>query len=164
MESQSNYILGLHSNVVSGNLTGGHAWITITRKDNGFTQSFGLWPDGHPRTKNNGKGTDVRRGMEPATGAANRYYSLTITQHNKLIRLINTTEHWFYTNNCSSWASEITYKTLRVHIDANDYFGIETPRELGENIRMIELADPTSKKSPKSVIWRKTRRGLRRVI
>jgi prepilin-type processing-associated H-X9-DG protein len=161
----SNYVLGIHSNVTpNAGFADGHAWITITTKvgKGRFVKSYGLWPDGHPRTKDNGDKTDVRIGMEPVVGLANRYYALTHLQHMQLMKLINTTEHWFYTNNCSSWSSEIVKQVFRTEIDADDWLGVETPRELSRSIQILEHNEPTAVDSPKIVVWRLTRRGYRR--
>lgn len=161
----SNYVLGLHSNVVpSAGFVDGHAWITLTTKvgKGEFVKSYGLWPDDHERTKDNGDKTDVRIGMEPSRGVANRYYTLTHMQHKQLITLINTTDHWFYTNNCASWSSEIVKQLYRTEVDADDWFGIETPRELSRNIQPLENKASTSVDDPKILVWRLTRRGYRR--
>ena len=99
---------------------------------------FGLWPDNHPRTKDNEDKTDVRVGMEPARGYVNRYYALTQLQHMQLLTLIKTTGHWFYTNNFSSWASRIVKRLYKTEVDADDWPGIETPRELSRSIRILE--------------------------
>ncbi|WP_324171606.1 hypothetical protein [Sulfurimonas sp.] len=156
----SNFVLGVHSNLTSGDFTGGHAWITITNKTNLATVSYGLWPDGHPRTLDNKDGSDVRIGMEPPKGLANRYYALSQEQYIKLQRLIMTTEYWFYTNNCSSWSSQMVYKLLRVDIDADDYFGIETPREFGHNIIELELISPSTILTPITIKPNRKVRGL----
>jgi hypothetical protein len=79
------------------------------------------------------------------------------------MELINTTEHWFYTNNCSSWSSEMVNKVFRAEIDADDWLGVETPRELSRSIQVLEHKHPNSVDSPKIVVWRSTRRGNRRV-
>lgn len=162
----SNYVVGIHSNVApTAGFTDGHAWLTITTKvgKGRVVQSYGLWPDAHPNTPDNGKGTDVRIGMEPAKGLANRYYALTQLQYTQLIKLINTTEHWFYTNNCSSWSSEVLRRVFRTEVDADDWLGVETPRELTRNIQILERRDPTSAEAPKVVVWQLTRRGYRKV-
>lgn len=36
-------------------------------------------------------------------------------------------------------------------LDADDYGGFETPRELGQTIRDLERRDPTSEHSPKQL-------------
>lgn len=162
----TNYVLGIHSNVApSAGFTDGHAWVSITTKvgKGRFVKTFGLWPDGHPKTEDNGDKTDVRVNMEPARGVANRYYALTQLQYMKLKKVINTTEHWFYTNNCSSWSSQVVREVFRSEVDADDWLGIETPRELSRNIQILEIKDPTSVENPKVIIWRQTRRGYRRV-
>lgn len=162
----SNHVLGVHSNVAPGaGFTDGHAWITITTKvgKGRFIQSYGLWPDGHQRTRDNGDKTDVRVGMEPAKGLANRYYALTPLQYIQLEKLINTTEHWFYTNNCSSWASEVVKRLYKTEVDTDDWFGIETPRELSRSILLLERKEPTSIDNPKILVWGLTRRGYRRI-
>ena len=72
-----NVVLGIHSNVVgSASYTAGHAWITVTR--NGLTKYYGLWPDEHPLTLDNGPGWDMRTGMERnSKPKASRYYKLS---------------------------------------------------------------------------------------
>jgi len=162
----SNYVLGIHSNVApSAGFADGHAWITINTKvgKGSFAKSYGLWPDDHPRTKDNGDKSDVRVSMEPARGYSNRYYALTVLQYMQLKKLIKTTEHWFYTNNCSSWASELVRRLYKTEVDADDWLGIETPRELSRSIRILEKKEPTSIKIPKILVYRLTRRGYRRV-
>ena len=126
--------------------TAGHAWISVSR--DGVTTTYGLWPDSHPAVPDNGDASDVRIGMEPATGAANRYYKLTKEQANKLENLLLVNVKWKYTTNCSSWASHVAAKVLGVDIDADDWLGFETPRELGRNITKLEKKQPTSPKSP----------------
>lgn len=144
------YVLGIHSNVGSGaGFTDGHAWISITT--GGFTKTYGLWPDDHSDTKDNGKGTDVRVNMESSTGLFNRYYSLSDLRYIQLNTYINTTEAWHYTNNCSSWASAIVWKVFKVDIDADDFLGIETPREIGKSIQILELKEPTTLTKPKII-------------
>lgn len=146
----SGYVIGIHSNVApSAEFIAGHAWITLHRGQ--IVTSYGLWPDEHPAVKNNGKGTDVRIGLEPPKGLANRYYALTPVQYAELLRLITETVHWAYTNNCSSWASSIVYNVLHRDVDANDWLGLETPRELARSIQQLERKDPTSINSPKIV-------------
>ncbi len=73
-------ILGIHSNVFStATLHDGHAWITVTRGYN--TEYYGLWPDNHRLTINNGPGYDIRKGLEKNyTAAASRYYAFLKTR------------------------------------------------------------------------------------
>ena len=58
------FIMGIHSNVAGDGaaLSAGHAWVTITQK--GKTTFYGLWPDAHPRTVDNGDASDIRIGLE----------------------------------------------------------------------------------------------------
>jgi hypothetical protein len=51
----------------------------------------------------------------------------------------------------------------KAEVDADDWFGIETPRALSRSIRLLEHKDPTSINNPKIIVWRLTRRGHRRV-
>lgn len=148
----SNFIMGIHSNVAgdAAGLTAGHAWLTITQK--GKTMFYGLWPDAHPRTVDNGDASDIRIGLEASAKAvASRWYKLSDAQAKNFNTLIKTNEHWFYTNNCSSWASEIVNKILGQDVDADDWLGLETPRELGRNILLLEKKHPTSIHAPKLV-------------
>ena len=57
-------------------------------------------------------------------------------------------ETWGYTNNCSSFASETFYDVTGVDVDADDWFGIETPRELGSNIMDMNGGVPSNYNGP----------------
>jgi hypothetical protein len=148
----SDVILGIHSNVpASAAFTGGHAWISIT--EGGKTTTYGLWPDDHPRTPNNGPGWDIRVGMEPAVSpVANRYYKLSPTQALHVKRLIARNVSWNYTHNCSSWATDVVHAVIKEDVDADDWVGVETPRELSRNILLLEKKNPTALTKPKPVV------------
>lgn len=146
----SEIILGIHSNVAgdSNDLTSGHAWLTITRS--GSTTFYGLWPDAHPRTVDNGDASDIRIGLEASANAvASRYYRLSDAQARYFNTLVRANVHWFYTHNCSSWASDIVWEVVGEDVDADDWMGIETPRELCRNIQALEINDPTTINTPK---------------
>lgn len=144
-------ILGIHSNVLGGDtFSSGHAWISVTR--NGISTNYGLWPDFHSKTIDNGPETDIRIGLENnANRAANRYYQLSPEQSKKLETLLQRNVTWGHTNNCSSWASDLVYEIVNEDVDADDNMGIETPRELGRNIILLEAKDPTSLHIPKAL-------------
>lgn len=145
-----NMVLGIHSNVAGDDngFTAGHAWLTIT--ESGKTTEYGLWPDAHPNVVDNGNGSDIRVGLEAAdTPAASRYYRLSDAQSKHFNALMRANVAWRYTNNCSSWASEIVHAVIGEDVDADDWGGIETPRELGRNILLLESKQPTSLNSPK---------------
>lgn len=148
----SRTILGIHSNVVAGDKTGGHAWISITT--NGATVFYGLWPDSHPRTKDNGPGFDIRKGLEAnSTAKASRYYKLTDAQSKRLLVQLGRDQTWNYTHNCSSWASYVVWRVVGEDVDADDsaLLGVETPRELGRSIQALEVKSPTSRFAPKDL-------------
>lgn len=140
-------VLGIHSNAAEdASYTDGHAWITVTT--DGSTSSYGLWPDDHPDVTDNGSGTDIRKGMEPLSGLSNRYFELSAQQQQKLKRLLAENVTWRYTHTCASWASD-TYSTVTGEtVDANDYGGFETPRELTQSITELEAKRQTSRYRP----------------
>ena len=145
-------ILGVHSNVSAdgSGLDGyvdGHAWLTITI--NGKTQAYGLWPDEHPRVTDNGDKSDIRIGMEIGAKAdASRYYELTSEEYAKFQEKLQENVKWTYTNTCASWASETASEITGEIIDANDYGGFETPREMGKSIRELEDKQKSSLSHP----------------
>ena len=146
----TNMVLGVHSNVAGGesDYTGGHAWLTITH--DGKTIHYGLWPDAHPKVIDNGNGSDIRIGMEAsAKAAASRYYRLSDAQAKHFIALMKSNVTWRYTNTCASWASEVVDEIVGEDVDADDWAGFETPRELGKNILKLEVKQPTGLGSPK---------------
>lgn len=141
--------LGIHSNVAGGQneFASGHAWLTVTT--NGVTKAYGLWPDNHPRTIDNGDGTDIRIGLEGTRfPTASRFFKLTPSQTVELKLELQKTVGWRYTNTCASWASEVVYSVVGVDVDADDWVGFETPRELGTHILELEQANPTTVKAP----------------
>jgi len=132
-------VLGIHSNVVGGDhsMRSGHAWITVKEGDK--TVYFGLWPDGHPRTVDNKEKTDVRVGLEAGRkAAASRFYRLGKARTQRLNSFLQKRRGWSVTYNCSSWASHLFYQVVGVDVDADDWFSVETPRELGSSIRELE--------------------------
>jgi hypothetical protein len=148
----TNMILGIHSNVSGDDVgyTAGHAWISITR--DGKATVYGLWPDAHPKTIDNGDKSDIRVGMEIRSKAKeNRYYRLSDAQSKHFDALMKANIGWTYTNTCAAWASDVVESLIGEDIDSDDYLGFETPRELGQSISELEKTDPTSRLSPKKV-------------
>ncbi len=150
-------ILGIHGYIdantqergdFSQQLTDGHAWLTVTR--NGKTEYYGLWPDDHPtRNIDNGPGSDIRVGLEKGiTPTASRYYQLDAEQVKLLDAALKQNVTWRYTNTCASWASETTERTTGQDVDADEFLGVETPRELVESIRALEAKQATSLEHP----------------
>jgi hypothetical protein len=145
-----NMVLGVHSNVAgdTNDFTTGHAWLTITY--DGKTTYYGLWPDSHPNIVDNGEGSDIRVGMEASAKAvASRYYGLSEAQAKHFNALMKANVAWRYTNTCASWASEVVDEVVKEDVDADDWAGFETPRELGRNILKLEAQHPTSVGTPK---------------
>lgn len=147
-------ILGVHSNVSGdGNgLIAGHAWISVTSGKK--TVNYGLWPDDNDQVKRRNEGdpdkSDLRIGYEDSYAAvSSRYYQLSTQQETKLNLLLNKAAYWATTNNCSSWAHDVVLEVVKEDVDADDWLGIETPRELGRNIDLLEMKDPTSLEKPK---------------
>ena len=147
-----NMVLGIHSNVSGDSelFTAGHAWISIVR--DGKATVYGLWPDAHPDTVDNDDKSDIRIGMEISSRSkASRYYQLSEAQSKNFDALMRANVAWTYTNTCASWASDIVKNIIGDDVDADDYFGFETPRELGSSINKLELKNPTSRLCPKRV-------------
>lgn len=145
-------ILGIHSNVAGSHndFTSGHAWISITHGNK--VTVYGLWPDAHPKTIDNGDKSDIRIGLEVKdTAVASRYYLLTSPQAIQFNALMSANVAWRYTHTCASWASDVVDILIGEDVDADDNFGFETPRELGESILLLESKEPTTRFSPKRV-------------
>lgn len=49
----------------------------------------------------------------------------------------NQNHTWRYTNTCASFASETFYDVTGIDIDADDWGGFETPREISSSISDI---------------------------
>jgi len=147
-------VLGIHTNVTGGSsgetsMIDGHAWISVRRR--GAVEYYGLWPDSHPGTTDNGAGSDIRVDKERFYQSADsRYYLLTSEQEKVLNRLLLIHVKWGYTHNCSSWSSELVRKVTRENIRADEPIirFVETPRRLGLSIRRLEAKSPSSINDP----------------
>lgn len=141
--------LGIHSNVgPSDGFTSGHAWLSYT-DDAGNTTNHGLWPDDHPYVPDNGPASDIREGMEDGSSPAHsRFYELDPLQKKRWIDYLNNKATWSYTNTCAAWASDGVKSVVGEDVDADDWLGFETPRELSQSIIELERRLPTSPTSP----------------
>ncbi|WP_125362137.1 XVIPCD domain-containing protein [Stenotrophomonas sp. 278] len=146
-------VLGIHSQVDSrtegsfNQFIDGHAWLTISR--NGQTQFYGLWPDNHPRTPDNGAGSDIRVGMEARFRPdASRYFALNEEQIRHLEAALSENVDWGYTNTCASWATDTLHKVTGQKLEASEFVLTDTPRELIDAIRKAERLQPTSPTRP----------------
>ena len=142
-------ILGLHSNATTGDPDAGHAWLTVKR--GGTITSYGLWPDDHEDTVDNGSASDIRMDLELFDEAeVSRYYRLTVAQATKLELELRRDVSWWYTDNCASWASDVVRRVVGEDVDADDLraLGVESPVKLGQSIKALEAKDPTSTACP----------------
>jgi hypothetical protein len=165
-------VLGIHSNVgpssllleaivVGGNLAGiesfnenlGHSWISLTL--DGVTNYYGLWPDDHPNTMDNGSGTDIRTNMETGAGTYSRYFPINNDQLEQLNALLMENETWQYTYTCAGFASEVYASVTGEAVDASESLGVfwttYTPRKLSAEIIRLESQTPTSNFRPEGL-------------
>lgn len=120
----------------------GHAWLTVHQQ--GQTDGYGLYPDSDDMTNLLAgvlpdSTSDVQ--VDSGLGPFNYCESITQEQFETFEALRQEPAFWAPTNNCSSWASSIFAEVTGTDVDADDEWllGVETPRELGQNItRMNE--------------------------
>lgn len=138
------FYLYIHSNVAEGvgspGLTAGHAWLTLHDSTGKMIASYGLWPDWHGGIQGaglaNGAGSDVRVNYTGDQRYGTYYYCVCITaaQRKQLATEAGKNISWEYTNTCAAFASETFFAVTGVDIDADEFMGFETPREVGESI------------------------------
>jgi RHS repeat-associated protein len=128
--------LAIHSNTEpTASFDAGHAWISY-QKVYHTKQTFGLWPDSHLNVANNGSGSDVRLNIELNWSANYSYYkNISDAEETLLFSILNQNHTWRYTNTCASFASETFFDVTG--IDADDWGGFETPREISSSIQDI---------------------------
>ncbi|MEN8126783.1 MAG: RHS repeat-associated core domain-containing protein [Planctomycetota bacterium] len=151
--------LGIHS-------SNDHSWISHT-DDAGVTTTYGLWHHSRANSKTRLRpGTDVHKNRETKRGSkygGNRYKELTENEE-KVFQEILDEDHdytWVVapTNNCSSWAADDVWEEVTgEEIDCDQVFpkddevwpriGLETPKELRDNIKKLEEKDPTGHLAP----------------
>ena len=128
----------------------GHAALSVTRR--GETTTYGLWPDWNGDILDHNEQSwyvniyesDVRKNFPEDKWSRSTYpykycETITDTEYNKLLREVNKRGWiWSIWTNCSSFASQVFYKTTGTDVDADDWFlGMETPCELGKNINKL---------------------------
>jgi hypothetical protein len=147
------YAIGIHSNVPpESGFTNGHAWISITDWITGspITTTYGLWPDNHPNSVDNGPGSDVRINQEPSkTGSYNRYFLLLPSEHGSFVSYSNQVSAWSYFNTCANWAEGAFDAATGEHVSAQDLVLFGTPRKISESIAALEAAFSTEPNAPK---------------
>ncbi len=163
-------ILGIHSNVPPSNFpleavvigevlgftgsgTLGHSWVSLTK--NGQTTFYGLWPDDHPSTVDNGNGSDIRTNLENGFGTLARFYPLDESQEKQLESLLSRNLNWSYQYTCAGFSQDIFNILTPETIDGAEQitgFGTTyTPRRISEAIRALEQQNPTSNFRPQGV-------------
>ena len=78
------------------------------------------------------------------TAKASRCYTLSDAQTKHFWALMRSNIAWDYTNTCASFATEVVEEVVGEDLDADDYGGFETPRELRKSILELEARDPTA--------------------
>ena len=149
-------------------LISGHAAIVFYRQeeddDDVMLTTYGLWPDSNNCTNDNGDATDIREDLDCDDVSGYTYfYCEPISDEKKdvLDGLVVANVEWTCTNTCASFASDTFYAVTGKDVDADDFLGIETPREISKSI--LALNGGTS--IPKEGLpWEKNNRRLRRVL
>lgn len=147
----STKVLGIHSNVDPGaGFTDGHAWVSVTDYSAGppSTETYGLWPDSHPVAGDNGPLSDVRIGIEQASGKHNRYYLLSPSQYVAFVTFRQTYAQWRYIYTCANWSEDAYYAATRETVDSSDWVLFGTPRAIAGSIMGLETTHPTSSDKP----------------
>lgn len=94
-------------------------------------------------------GEDIRTGMENnAVPQHSRYYELTPEQVARLGYILAESDTWGYTHSCADWASDVGRRVTGENVDADDWFGFETPRELSRSLERLEGRRSTSPFNP----------------
>lgn len=148
------FILIIHSNCAEDQgkpppgLTAGHAWLTLHDGKGKLIASYGLWPDSHPGIVaaglNNGAGSDVRVNFRGDLRKGKYFFWKCITKAQRAVlnAAISRLWTWTFTNTCASFASEVFYEVTQIDIDADEFMGFETPREIGESILEANGGNP----------------------
>ena len=146
MSNSERIALCINSNVntdAGHSFSDGHAWLTL-EKDNTI-DGYGLYPDQHSGIReaglDNGVGSDLRHNFQNDKRPGKYQYCEDInkTQFEQFESIQQDPAHWSETHNCSSWASETFFDITETDVDADDEWvlGVETPRELGQNITRL---------------------------
>ena len=145
-------ILGIHVDEYEG-----HAWISFTNII-GETTTYGLWASSYAR--NHGydpdrfrSGDDIWMNLERHFSiGASRYYELTPAQRLQFYRFLYTGHDYYIAwYNCASFAENCVATVIGEDVDADSWFGIETPAELMESIEELEEDDPTGHLAPSKI-------------
>lgn len=157
------WVLAIHSNAAEAGLPNdgnygvgsGHAWLTVHNLVTEESHSYGLWPRHHELVDEANRShpdTDLQVDFEyvkkhdPSRDAGSdtygdfregpMFYARRISSGQKSIlnTIVSKPHLHSSTNNCASFASETFEAVTGVDIDADEWWGFETCREIGEHI------------------------------
>ena len=144
-------LLCIYSNVAEDVLVGGetppidagHAALMLIESSDAVltVTTYGLWPDDHDAVPDNGDGSDIRVSFPLDAWSPQRYpyiycERLDDAKVQKLKTEVAKVVTWACTHNCASFASETFFTVTGTDVDADELLGLETPREIGQNIRV----------------------------
>jgi len=116
-------------------MTAGHAAIMLvdTCTEPPTKTTWGNWPG------NGGPTSDIRTNYWRDTWTATKYpflfcHAIDATEEANLMTLVAVHHDWTTNYNCASFASETFHSVTGIDIDADEFLGYETPREIGQHI------------------------------
>lgn len=120
-------------------LDDGHAAVVLYSKgESGVTlRTYGLWPDFYPDVFNNGDASDIRDTIVGDNVSGYTYFycePISDKQNAVLDGLVAANVKWTCSNSCASFAPETFYDVTGTIVDADDFLGIETPREISQSV------------------------------
>jgi hypothetical protein len=109
----------------------------LKNETTGETTTYSLYPDSEEDGFPAAPGWDIRKNVkgDDPTRYDHKYSTpISPKQKNLLEREGARNVTWSPWTNCASWASDTFYKVTRIDVDADDWGGFETPRELIQGI------------------------------
>ncbi len=134
------YKIGIHSNAKIGSKASfddGHSWISIKNLKTSEYHTYGLWTDKSRASGMVGSNEGVLEDAEIKRNYKSihsEYQVITKKEFEKFEKYKNKKDSWWPTHTCADWASDGYKIATGINIDADDWLGLETPREISESI------------------------------
>lgn len=149
LDVDDHWIMAIHTDVAEGEegdtgLVAGHSWITLHNEQSGESSAYSLYADTHVTREQAAKPGGVQINLDNMIGTFYHAQRISKSEKARFDEIIASqgpqnkgggARSWAVTDTCASFSSEVFQSTTGVDIDADEWLGFETPREVGQNIR-----------------------------
>jgi hypothetical protein len=129
--SKNKYTLGIHTSVNSkAGFDDGHAWISITNNETGEMKTYSLFSEILNHRDSVGE-LLINYELSKYSYTSSKFSFISQATYDTLNPYLQPYgDSWHITHTCADYARDMWYLGTGQYLDADDWMGLETPREL----------------------------------